>query len=551
MNANSELLRRYVEESSEGAFTELVREHLKLVYSAALREMNGDAALAEEIAQLVFIQLAREAPRLLRHPALAGWLYTSVRHQAAHVRRAERRRWRREEKVQGMNALLSEDSPEQAWQQLQPVLDDTLHELKDADRAAVVLRFLENRSLREVGLTLGLQENAARMRVDRALDKLRGLLARRGITSTASGLAAALVIGVLTPVPNALAATIASTALASSAATGSTTLALIKLMSLAKIKVSLIGVLVAAGVAVPTWQQTRLHRVQSELAQLQAQQHESAAQESELAALRSQVKRLGEVQADQAELERLRQWQAQTQPELLRLRGMAGAARRAAAEADQLRAQLQGQSAQTGTNQVPAAMAEAMKQAMEQAAEGRLARMAASLRLTPEQTQAVSEALLRYAQLERQVYSGSTNVEEFASLGKAAADKEQQIQALLTPEQKAAYQNYQQEEAARDARQAASAELLQMTASLNLTSEQEDRAYAALYDLSLNQLTGRTVTASTSQTEAMQAFLDQKAKALEPVLTPDQLEKYRQQQAAQAKFAQDIVGKMQGASGSK
>jgi hypothetical protein len=284
---------------------------------------------------------------------------------------------------------------------------------------------------------------------------------------------------------------------------------------------------------------------------LQAQQHESAAQESELAALRSQVKRLGEVQADQAELERLRQWQAQTQPELLRLRGMAGAARRAAAEADQLRAQLQGQSAQTGTNPVPAAMAEAMKQDMEQAAEGRLARMAASLGFTPEQTQAAREVLLRYAQVERQVFSGSTNVAEFAGLGKAAADKEQQIQALLTPEQKAAYQNYQQEEAARDARQAASAELLQMTASLNLTSEQEDRAYAALYELSLNQLTGRTVTASTSQTEAMQAFLDQKSKALESVLTPDQLEKYRQQQAAQAKFAQDIVGKMQGASGSK
>jgi hypothetical protein len=263
------------------------------------------------------------------------------------------------------------------------------------------------------------------------------------------------------------------------------------------------------------------------------------------------VKRLGEVQADQAELERLRQWQAQTQPELLRLRGMAGAARRAAAEADQLRAQLQGQSAQTGTNPVPAAMAEAMKQDMEQAAEGRLARMAASLGFTPEQTQAAREVLLRYAQVERQVFSGSTNVEEFASLGKAAADKEQQIQALLTPEQKAAYQNYQQEEAARDARQAASAELLQMTASLNLTSEQEDRAYAALYELSLNQLTGRTATASTSQTDAMQAFLDQKTKALEPVLTPDQLEKYRQQQAAQAKFAQDIVGKMQGASGSK
>lgn len=137
-----------------------------------------------------------------------------------------------------MNQLLSEDAPNEAWQQVRPVLDDALHELKAADREAVVLRFLEDRPLREVGARLGLNENAARMRVDRALDKLRGQLARRGITSTASGLTAALAIGVLTPAPAALAGTIASTALASGAVAGSTTLTLVKLMSMTTVKVS-------------------------------------------------------------------------------------------------------------------------------------------------------------------------------------------------------------------------------------------------------------------------------------------------------------------------
>ena len=114
---------------------------------------------------------------------------------------------------------------------------------------------------------------------------------------------------------------------------------------------SLIGALVVAGIAVPTWQQTRLQRVRSENAQLRAQTTPSQAQETEVGALRSEVERLRKVEADQAELQRLRQWQAQTEPELLRLRGMAGVARRAG---------------EAGTNLVSGAMVDAMKQAMNQ-----------------------------------------------------------------------------------------------------------------------------------------------------------------------------------------
>src|SRR5262245_28215829 len=186
MITDAELLRHYAHERSENAFTELVLRHIDLVYSAALREARGDASTAEDITQAVFLELARKASKLAGHPALAGWLYSCVRRMTANARRAEDRRHRREQEAQTMNDLLSPNSSESDWRHVQPVLDDAMHELGETDRTAVVLRFFEERSLKEIGLALGLNENAARMRVDRALEKLQALLAKRGITSTAS-----------------------------------------------------------------------------------------------------------------------------------------------------------------------------------------------------------------------------------------------------------------------------------------------------------------------------------------------------------------------------
>jgi hypothetical protein len=410
------------------------------------------------------------------------------------------------------------------------------------------------------------------MRADRALEKLRGLLARRGITSTASSLAAALAIGVVTSAPEALAATIASAALASGAAAGSTTLALMEFMSIAKVQVGLIGVLALTSIVAPVWQQTRLQRARSVNAQLRAQQKEqSHAQETELAALRDEAARLRTAGADQAELERLRQWKAQTHPELLRLRGMAGVARRANMEAEALRAQLARQMSGVGAAQISGPMGDlmkqAVKQAMEQQVEGQLSRMTASLHLTPEQAQAARDILMRQAQAMSagvdQAFSGKLNLDELASLGKDAGNPEEQIKALLTSGQQAAYPGYKQEEAAHNARMAANTELLQMESTLGLTSEQEDRAFAALYDVNFNQLTGSptptSAPASTNLADMMQGVVqgvmqgafDQKTKALESVLTPTQMENYRQQQARQLKAANDILGKTDGANGSK
>ncbi len=182
MTPDSELLRQFARTNSEAAFAELVKRHVNLVYSAALRQVNGDAHLAKDVAQTVFTDLARKAGSLSHRETLTGWLYTSAHFAAAKIIRGENRRRDREEKF--MRESISETAPEADWEKLRPTLDDAMHELKESDRDAILLRYFENRQFAEVGAKLGLNENAARMRVERALEKLRAVFAKRGITTT-------------------------------------------------------------------------------------------------------------------------------------------------------------------------------------------------------------------------------------------------------------------------------------------------------------------------------------------------------------------------------
>jgi RNA polymerase sigma factor (sigma-70 family) len=218
---DSELLQLYVQGHSESAFTELVNRHLDVVFSAACRHVGGDVHRARDVAQEVFADLARKAPSLTGHTALVGWLYTSTHFAAGKVRRYEQRRAKREKEAHAMNEL-SRSSPDQVdWELLRPVIDAAMHELKERDRSAVLLRFFEKRSFADVGRHLSLGENAARMTVERALDKLGGLLARRGITSTAAALSLALTQQAVATAPTGLAGAIASGVLSRVALAGS------------------------------------------------------------------------------------------------------------------------------------------------------------------------------------------------------------------------------------------------------------------------------------------------------------------------------------------
>jgi hypothetical protein len=327
-----------------------------------------------------------------------------------------------------------------------------------------------------------------------------------------------------------------------------------KLMSMTTVKVSVIAALVVAGMAVPTWQQTRLQRAQSANAQLRAQGTVLRAQATELAALRGELERLRKVEADHAELEQLRQWKTQTHSELIRLRPMAGVARRANLEVEQLRAQLARQASQDGTNAFATARM-ALKKAFAQRLEGDLAGLTARLHLTPEQSQAVRDILGRHARADlaegEQFYGGKYDKDEVDRLKKEAGDKDAQIQALLTPDQKAAWPDYKQDVAAKDARWLASTQMTRFQSELDLTSEQADRAFAALYQFRLDRRTGKVNSGAQDEVEDFVWQLDQETKALEPILTSAQLDSLRQSQAARAKTAKDFYSKIQGSDGSK
>jgi RNA polymerase sigma factor (sigma-70 family) len=192
MPDDTELLRRYARDREEAAFAELVRRHVDLVYAAALRRTNGDTHRAADATQQVFVALARHAASLANHPVLAGWLYTATRNATLNLLREETRRQLREQEAFTMHELSSGAGPEADWRQLRPVLDAAMDELDAADREALLARFFQGRPLAEVGATLRVSEDAARKRVDRALEKLRERLTRRGITSTAVALGAVL-----------------------------------------------------------------------------------------------------------------------------------------------------------------------------------------------------------------------------------------------------------------------------------------------------------------------------------------------------------------------
>ncbi len=263
---DAELLRRYADDGSEAAFAELVRRHLDLVYFAALRQVGGDAHRAEDVAQAVFTDLARKARTLTGHATLTGWLHTSTRFAAAKARRADFSRQHHEREASTMNALLSDSDPAAEWERLRPTIDDAIQELGERDREAVLLRFFENRPFTEVGAVLRVSEDAARMRVERALDKLRAAFARRGVTSTGAALAAVLASQAGMAAPGGLAGAITSTALAGAGAGAAAAGAGFLFMSKMTTTVLVGAVLVAGGTALYQW--NRAQQAEAELAGL-------------------------------------------------------------------------------------------------------------------------------------------------------------------------------------------------------------------------------------------------------------------------------------------
>ena len=274
---DSALLRQYLEDHSDAAFAGLVTRHINLVYSVALRHV-GDPHQAEEITQAVFILLARKAAQLRHDRALSSWLFQATRLTATNFVRGETRRHRREQEAH-MQAVLDE-SGNDVWRQIAPLLDTAVASLSEKDRQAIVLRFYEGRNLRDVGAALGASEDAAEKRVSRAVERLREFLAKRGVTAGASGLVVVMSANAVQAAPVGLAATLSSAALAS-AAMGGGALTVLKFMTATKLKTAIIGAIAAAGVATTLVIQ---HQAQAKMRQADATLRQQADQLAQLQA---------------------------------------------------------------------------------------------------------------------------------------------------------------------------------------------------------------------------------------------------------------------------
>jgi RNA polymerase sigma factor (sigma-70 family) len=260
---------------AETAFTELVERHIGLVHSAALRQV-GDAHLAQEITQAVFIILARKAASLAGgwqrrlvarlHPrgdegvadtSLAPWLYRTTRYAAADALKSRRRRAAREQEAYMQSTLNQTDN--ETWAQLAPLLDDAMAELGETDRTALVLRYFENKSAREIAVALRMEENAAQKRVARALEKLRARFVKRGVTLTATAIAGTVTANSVQAAPVAFVKTISAIAVTKGAAATTSTFTLVKgaskIMAWAKMKTTVVisvCLLLAAGISTAT-----------------------------------------------------------------------------------------------------------------------------------------------------------------------------------------------------------------------------------------------------------------------------------------------------------
>lgn len=234
------LLREFVEHNSEVAFAALVTRHLNTVYSIALR-LTRNPHQAEEIAQAVFVILARKARGASRRVLLPGWLHETTRLTAITFLRSEIRRGHREREACMQHSMNENDSA--VWSQIAPLLDEAMSHLGKKDRSAVVLRFFDNKSMRDIGAALDANEEAAKKRVRRAVEKLRKFFGKRGIETTAEALTASISENSMQTAPIRLASSVTAIAITKSPIAAASTAALVKgtlnLMTSLKIKMAL------------------------------------------------------------------------------------------------------------------------------------------------------------------------------------------------------------------------------------------------------------------------------------------------------------------------
>jgi RNA polymerase sigma factor (sigma-70 family) len=314
---DQQLLRDFLDHRSDAAFAELVRRHVDLVYSAALR-IVGDSHHARDVTQGAFVALAQNAGKLTSHPVLSGWLHRTAQNLAANIVRANVRRQAREQEAVTMNQLLAAET-EPGWEQIAPHLDAALGELNDADRDAVMLRYFEKKTAGEIATQLGINEETAQKRVSRAVEKLREFFAKRKITIGVGSMGILISANAVQSAPIGLAATISAAALVGTAATTSTVIAATtKTIAMTTLQKTLVTATVAVLTGAGIYEAKQAHDARNAVAKLQAEQAPLAL---EITRLQAEANKLSELLANAKDQKQLTQVQFN---ELLKLRGQMG-----------------------------------------------------------------------------------------------------------------------------------------------------------------------------------------------------------------------------------
>jgi RNA polymerase sigma factor (sigma-70 family) len=540
VNDDQQLLQTYVDKHSEDAFAELVRRHVDFVYSAAVR-MVRDSHLAEDVTQGVFVALAQNARQLTQHPILAGWLHRTAQNLAANAVRSDVRRRFHEQEAATMNELLSSD-PDASWEQIAPELDAALGELSESDRDALLLRYFQRKSAQEMAQILGLSDDAAQKRVNRAVDRLRDHFSKHKVTIGASGLAGLISANAVQSAPVGLAATITSTVLAGTVASVSTVIAATKTIVMTTIYKTLITATLAVVGGAGIYEAHQNSQLRDQVQTLQQQQGPLAEQVSQLKAENKQLSDLLAQAKDQKSLS-----EAQFN-ELLKLRGQTGQTRTALLELAKMKS-----AGQSGS--MPAYFTNAMAQGVaiserfkKKAALANVERMKEKLHLTDDQAQSISDVLIRNIENNSQqvlnAMTGRQTVAQNQADAIASLNEDDSIKALLTPDQLAAYPDFKQAETIASAKSSAQMDLTMMTGEMDLSQEQQDKVQPALYELALNQppdslnqaaiaqarAGGNYADVINLQIEAQKQTLENKLNALQGTLTPEQLKLYEQKQ---------------------
>ncbi len=442
MTEDVELLGHYASERSEAAFAEFTRRHIDLVYSAALRVVNGDVHAAQDVTQQVFTEVARQAKGLARHPALVGWLYTTTRNMALRMNRTEQRRKAREQEANTMNELLHGDSPAADWTQLGPVLEDVMHELDEKDRHALLLRFFQNKPLREVGSALNLNENAARMRVERALDKMRGKLASRGIGTTAGVLAAAMAANAVQAAPAGLAATVSASAVTGAALQLTTAITATKAITMTALQKSIVAAALTVAVGTGVYAVRQGSQMREQIQTLEQQKAPLAEQLQQLEQERNEAtNQLAVLKEENARLK-----SGQSTAELMKLRGEVGMLRQ-----KPITAQASANVPSSGIAKMMSdpAMKEYIRIAQREKIRSMFADLFKELKLSPDQTENCLQALCDHASksLDRLTNTGQVGPDTPSSDEETALGN--RLQAVLGDAGYARFKDYSQEIPAR------------------------------------------------------------------------------------------------------